>query len=214
MIQWIIDQIAVYFREGFDIASIFVGVLAVILSKAIGKMIAKIKLAWKNRSNFSVAGVWGCLFDSYIHENRQIVELYYIRQYGDQLSIYIQHYSKGQDGVYKAAKLHGSGAVRGHRVSMCYTTDKKDSETCGVAFFKLKETSANEYQMCGNVYEAYSTLTETKKVELMERMAKEDIIALRRLNFKPKTLFVKWALMLGFFVFRNYDTANQDIARR
>lgn len=213
--QWIIDQIIKYFQTGFDVASTLVGVLAVILLKAIGKIIMVIKLAWKRRSSFSVCGLWECSFDSYVHERRQIIEVYYIRKHRDQLSIYIQHYSKSQDGTYKRAKLHGYGAVRGHCISMCYATDKKDSETCGAGFFELKETNANEYQMCGNVYEAYSTLTKTQKVKLMERMAKEDIIALKRLNFTwSKTLLAKWNLMFGFFIFPNYDTANQDIAKR
>lgn len=215
MIQWIVSKIVVYFQNEFDVASVFIGIAAVLFSKTIGKMIEKIKLIWKKRLHFTISGIWVCQFHSFVYNDREILELYYIKQSGDQLHLYIQHYSKreGDNGhVYESSKLHGFGIVRGHYTLMCYTTDKKESETCGVAFFTLKETGANEYALCGNVYEAYSTLNKTQKTNLLKRMAKEDILKLNKLSFnrKMKAFLMKFKLILGIYVYENYDMAFRD----
>lgn len=215
MIQWIVSKIVAYFQNEFDVASVFIGIVAVLFSKAIGKIIEKIKIIWKNRLHFTISGIWVCKFHSFVYDGREILELYYIKQSGDQLYLYIQHYSKREDDsghVYESSKLHGFGIVRGHYTLMCYTTDKKESETCGVAFFTLSETGANEYALCGNVYEAYSALNKTQKANLLKRMAKEDILKLNKLCFNQKTKAVsmKFKLIFGIYVYKNYDEALRD----
>lgn len=215
MIHWIFEKVVTYFQNEFDVASVFIGIVVVLFSKVIGEICKKIKLIWESRLHFSISGIWVCKFHSFVYNNREILELYYIKQSGDQLNLYIQHYSRRENdegNIYESSKLHGHGIVRGHHISMCYTTDKKESETCGVAFFTLKETNANEYALCGNVYEAYSALNKTQKVNLLKRMAKEDILKLEKLTFckKSKAFLIKFKLFFGIYVYENYDVALRD----
>ena len=66
--------------------------------------------------------------------------------------------------------------------------------------------------LCGNVYEAYSALNKTQKVNLLKRMAKEDILKLEKLTFckKSKAFLIKFKLFFGIYVYENYDVALRD----
>ena len=95
---------------------------------------------------------------------------------------------------------------------MYYVTDKKQSNTIGVAFLTLKIGDVDSYILTGNVYEDYSVLNFKKRNELMKRMTKTDLIILKKTDVKfTTTIKLKMSAFVKKLTYRNYDDAIKNM---
>lgn len=167
-----------YFYNDFNVEKVLVALIAYLIIRIISYLFNIIKMKQRNNSKFNITGFWVAQFPSFIYEGRNIIELYYIKQKFNELSIRIQHYS---DYRVEISKLYGKGEIRDDFISFYYSTAKKASKVLGVACLKVRNEDVETLNLCGNCYEDFSRLSK-KQQDHIRKLQKKDILVLKKIK--------------------------------
>lgn len=200
----LIDKIVNYFCDDFNVEKILVAILGYFIIKTLTSVFNGIKRKWRNRSQFNITGFWVAEFPSFIYKDRNIIELYYIKQKSNELDIKIQHYSNSRGQV---SKLYGKGEIRESFISFFYSTTKKDSKVLGSICLKVSNKDVEVLNLRGNCYEDYSHLNQKQRDDIY-KLQKKDILVLRKIEIPFNK---KIAFQCGCNAFRNYEKFKEYI---
>lgn len=195
-----------YFRDDFDVEKILVAIVGYFIIKILTSFYKNIKRNQRKHSQFNITGFWVARFPSFVYKDRNIIELYYIKQKSSELDIKIQHYSDSREDV---SKLYGKGEIRESFISFFYSTAKKDSKVLGAACLKVANEDVEVLNLRGNCYEDHSHLSQKQRDDIY-KLQKKDILILKKID-------IPWnkriAFKFGLNVFRNYKKFKEFVEK-
>lgn len=195
----ILQKTITYFSEEFSIEDILVAIVGYIVIKLINKAFDFVKHKIKKDTRFNVTGFWITRFPSFINNDRDVIELYYIKQKHNELAIKIQHYCNCRTEI---SKLYGKGEIRGDFIVCYYSTNKRDSKALGAICLKINNEDVEELLLQGNVYEDYSHLSKKKQDDIY-KLQKRKILNLKKIKIPWYKKILFWYNFKSFYSFEN-----------
>lgn len=107
-------------------------------------------------------------FDSFVYKGRKVVEIYKIKQKGDDIAIDIISLN---DETGTSSNLTGCGKIRDSFICFYYSTKKATSNVIGAMWLKIITVDVENIMLIGNCYEDFSNLPDKTRngIEMLQK---------------------------------------------
>lgn len=203
----IIKKINDFLIRDFDALDFLIGLCVNFIILLFKQVIDNIKNKINKRRYFNISGYWSCEFDSFVYKGRKVVEIYKIKQKGDDIAIDIISLN---DEIGTSSNLMGRGKIRDSFVCFYYSTKKATSNVIGVMWLKIITVDVDNIMLIGNCYEDFSNFSDKTKDDLVRLQKTNQMIKLQQIKISlPDRIFLRF----GSKKMLNYNRINNMIKK-